>query len=55
MGCLIYLFGCLEEAAGSTSIHASRNMPVLRFGFGKAKFESTPFVSNLWLILLEST
>jgi hypothetical protein len=40
----------LEEAAGG----ASRNTPVLRFGFGKAKFKSTLFVLNLWLILLES-
>jgi hypothetical protein len=47
MACLIYPFGCLEEAAGSTPICASRNMPVLRFGFGKAKFESTLFILNL--------
>jgi hypothetical protein len=34
---------------------ASRSMPILGFGFGKAHFESTLFVSNLWLILVESS
>jgi hypothetical protein len=43
------------EAAGSTRVDASRSMPILGFGFGKAKFESTPFVLNLWLILVESS
>jgi hypothetical protein len=43
------------KAAGSTPIGASRSMPVLGFGFGKAHLESTPFVSNLWLILVESS
>jgi hypothetical protein len=44
----------LCEAAGSTSRGASLRMPILCFGFGKAKFKSTPFVSNCWLILVES-
>jgi hypothetical protein len=30
-------------------------MPIRCFGFGKAKFKSTPFVSNVWLILVESS
>jgi hypothetical protein len=31
-----YRFGCKEEAAGSTSKHASLFLPMGCFGFGKA-------------------
>jgi hypothetical protein len=42
------------KAAGSTPIHASRNLPIGYFGFGKASVKSHPFVSNLLLISMES-
>jgi hypothetical protein len=44
----MYPFGGSGEAA-------SHSMPILSFGFGKAKFESTLFISNLWFILIKSS
>jgi hypothetical protein len=42
------------EAAGSTSKRASLYLPVDCFGFWKASFQSTPFVSVCLLFSLES-
>jgi hypothetical protein len=47
--------GAELAGAGRSAGRRPRAHPATSFGFGKAKFESTLFISNLWFILIKSS